>query len=207
MALINCSECGKEISDKATHCVYCGCPVENIESTTTSNIIKENNVSVIKCIECGEEVSDTENICIHCGYPIKNDNSIGSKIWIASIVIIGIILFLSFFGLEGFEFLFFNSLKNKLIGNSFEYRYYNNGMTATETYYFEDNNTGTLKTNFDLPSMFNNYDRHYEEQFRYTITGNDTLEIRTDVAITEYRYNSSTGCLVSLSNSNIQLCK
>ena len=27
MALIKCSECGKEISDKAAACVHCGCPV------------------------------------------------------------------------------------------------------------------------------------------------------------------------------------
>lgn len=27
MALIKCSECGKEISDQATACVHCGCPV------------------------------------------------------------------------------------------------------------------------------------------------------------------------------------
>lgn len=27
MALINCKECSKEISDKANHCVHCGCPV------------------------------------------------------------------------------------------------------------------------------------------------------------------------------------
>ena len=28
MALINCSECGKEISDKAVACPNCGCPAE-----------------------------------------------------------------------------------------------------------------------------------------------------------------------------------
>ena len=27
MALIKCSECGKEISDKATSCPNCGCPI------------------------------------------------------------------------------------------------------------------------------------------------------------------------------------
>ena len=27
MALIKCPECGKEISDKATACINCGCPV------------------------------------------------------------------------------------------------------------------------------------------------------------------------------------
>lgn len=28
MALIKCSECGKEISDKAMECIHCGCPIE-----------------------------------------------------------------------------------------------------------------------------------------------------------------------------------
>ena len=28
MALFNCTECGKEISDKAPACINCGCPVE-----------------------------------------------------------------------------------------------------------------------------------------------------------------------------------
>lgn len=27
MSIINCSECGKEISDKAEVCPYCGCPL------------------------------------------------------------------------------------------------------------------------------------------------------------------------------------
>ncbi len=30
MALITCSECGKQISDKAKSCIYCGCPMKNI---------------------------------------------------------------------------------------------------------------------------------------------------------------------------------
>lgn len=29
MALINCPECGKEISDKAASCPNCGCPIAN----------------------------------------------------------------------------------------------------------------------------------------------------------------------------------
>lgn len=33
MALINCAECGKEISDKATSCPACGAPVTKAEST------------------------------------------------------------------------------------------------------------------------------------------------------------------------------
>lgn len=29
MALVNCPECGKEVSDKSEKCIYCGCPLIN----------------------------------------------------------------------------------------------------------------------------------------------------------------------------------
>ena len=35
MALIECNECGKEISDKAPHCVHCGAPVEQVQMVET----------------------------------------------------------------------------------------------------------------------------------------------------------------------------
>ena len=34
MALIKCSECGREISDKATACIHCGCPISASKTTT-----------------------------------------------------------------------------------------------------------------------------------------------------------------------------
>lgn len=39
MSLIKCSECGKEISDKATTCIHCGCPVDFQKNINTN--IKE----------------------------------------------------------------------------------------------------------------------------------------------------------------------
>lgn len=39
MALIKCSECGKEISEQASSCPKCGCP-------TKENKIKNNKSSV-----------------------------------------------------------------------------------------------------------------------------------------------------------------
>lgn len=42
MALIKCPECGKEISDKATTCPNCGCPIKEDVSEVTSSAEKEN---------------------------------------------------------------------------------------------------------------------------------------------------------------------
>ena len=45
MALILCSECGKEFSDKAVSCPNCGCPVGNIlqaNSQQKENLEEEN---------------------------------------------------------------------------------------------------------------------------------------------------------------------
>lgn len=65
MALIKCSECGKEISDKARECPNCGCPIEHeIESGNiyfhwvgrkgdsirkTSVLIDDNEIGILCC--------------------------------------------------------------------------------------------------------------------------------------------------------------
>lgn len=47
MALIKCSECGKEISDKASTCPHCGCPVDiSIVETTSETEFAENDLVV-----------------------------------------------------------------------------------------------------------------------------------------------------------------
>lgn len=43
MALIKCTECGKEISSKAAACPYCGCPVEEIVKEGTVRIKLPNS--------------------------------------------------------------------------------------------------------------------------------------------------------------------
>ena len=59
MALIKCKECGKEISDKATNCIHCGCPIE-----------KEYT-----CSECGHPIKINDKKCLNCGNPFKEKNS------------------------------------------------------------------------------------------------------------------------------------
>lgn len=49
MALINCPECGKEISDKSKQCIHCGYPLEE------SNNDNKNSAYSIRLIHCGEQ--------------------------------------------------------------------------------------------------------------------------------------------------------
>lgn len=64
MALIKCSKCGKEISDKASSCVHCGVELK-----------KNNNM---KCPECGKELHDDK--CLNCGYLKKEEDIIKKDI-------------------------------------------------------------------------------------------------------------------------------
>ncbi len=57
MALIKCPECKKEISDKATQCIHCGCPIENKVK--------------YYCEECGTEILETDKVCPNCGVDLK----------------------------------------------------------------------------------------------------------------------------------------
>ena len=43
MALIKCSECGKEISDKAAACPNCGCPISEMNVTPIDSSRPDEN--------------------------------------------------------------------------------------------------------------------------------------------------------------------
>ena len=61
MGLMKCPDCGREISENAKQCPYCGSPFEN-----------ENLMS---CPSCGHSVSKKANACPHCGHPLKNQTT------------------------------------------------------------------------------------------------------------------------------------
>lgn len=50
MALIKCSECGKEISDKATTCIQCGAPLK-----TNNQISVNRKRGDRRCLTCNYE--------------------------------------------------------------------------------------------------------------------------------------------------------
>lgn len=58
MALIKCSECGKEMSDHAKMCPNCGC---------------DNNIMF--CPECDKQLSSKASMCPNCGCAFKKINS------------------------------------------------------------------------------------------------------------------------------------
>jgi len=62
MALIKCSKCGREISDKAEVCIYCVCPL---------SITLERAYKITKCPECGTERKPGDTEC-YCGLIYEN---------------------------------------------------------------------------------------------------------------------------------------
>lgn len=67
MALIKCTECGKEFSDKAATCPNCGCPTEYVIQAI-ENARKETESK--KCPFCGSEDIDADGYCNECGMKI-----------------------------------------------------------------------------------------------------------------------------------------
>ena len=66
MAMIQCPECGQEISDKAKKCIHCGKIF--IEETMVSTSSEE-----IKCNECGSVLTQDDEICPNCGCPVEKE--------------------------------------------------------------------------------------------------------------------------------------
>lgn len=49
MALIKCSECGRDVSDKATSCPHCGMPISSVKHASTPT----PPAGAVKCPKCG----------------------------------------------------------------------------------------------------------------------------------------------------------
>lgn len=75
MALINCPECGKQISDRAKTCIFCGYPIqEYMEEQKQESKNEENEkpkdipIRDDICPQCGNEISPVYRVCHKCGY-------------------------------------------------------------------------------------------------------------------------------------------
>ena len=88
MALIKCSECGKEVSSKANACPHCGNPIiEEIETIKEKGICPncghKNKEETVFCIKCGSKITEmkTEDnlTCHNCGNKNKEGTVFCSK--------------------------------------------------------------------------------------------------------------------------------
>lgn len=86
MALINCPECGKEISDKAKHCIRCGYPLED-------NNIQELNFEddMEECPHCHYANKKGAKYCSNCGVQMNSskEKSVVDKIADSVVVALG----------------------------------------------------------------------------------------------------------------------
>lgn len=71
MALIKCKECGKEISDKATACPHCGCPVQTtdeakveVQGTTNIKTADQQQINSRICLHWGKRKKDMVVWCL-----------------------------------------------------------------------------------------------------------------------------------------------
>lgn len=76
MSLIKCPECGKDISNKAPDCIYCGNPLnQNMFNTNTTNVFnqqqEETTTQKLLCSECGNQVNENDSVCQNCGNPLS----------------------------------------------------------------------------------------------------------------------------------------
>lgn len=81
MALINCPECSKEISDKATSCPQCGYPISKPEEKVPLRpmiwVSEEDGYIMIKCPKC-EKVSKIRKTLaqkINTGYKLGGEGA------------------------------------------------------------------------------------------------------------------------------------
>ena len=73
MALINCPECGKEISDQAVSCPNCGTPISKGEKKFCQHCGEQIDKDCVICPKCGKQVGEIggndKNIIINSNFP------------------------------------------------------------------------------------------------------------------------------------------
>ncbi|MDL2226637.1 zinc ribbon domain-containing protein [Deltaproteobacteria bacterium OttesenSCG-928-M10] len=88
--LINCPDCGKDISARALSCPNCGCPMlKQLEPNTPQ---AEQDPKSIKCPKCGSALISENGVCINCGQKAET-NQISSGLGCLIIIVAAIVIF------------------------------------------------------------------------------------------------------------------
>lgn len=79
MALIDCPECEKQVSDKAESCPYCGYPIKDTLSDNNDDDWKETKYKLLLKKYVGNEAFVAECISNHCFISIRKAEELVSK--------------------------------------------------------------------------------------------------------------------------------
>lgn len=72
MSMINCPECGKEISDQAEKCINCGYPIQNFIKRKEKEIfINNEKIKFAKCRNCNTQNEADSSFCVGCGKKLR----------------------------------------------------------------------------------------------------------------------------------------
>lgn len=76
MALINCPECGRQISNQAEKCPSCGFPISRMNQQPNYAQIQEQSVQMQTCPQCGLVHPVSQSICPRCGAMTRYEKGI-----------------------------------------------------------------------------------------------------------------------------------
>lgn len=76
MALINCPECGRQISNQAEKCPGCGFPIGQMNPQPNYSQRQRQSVQMQTCPQCGLENPLSQSICPRCGAMIRYEKRI-----------------------------------------------------------------------------------------------------------------------------------
>lgn len=109
MALVSCPECNSEVSDKAPHCVKCGCPISSRTNRSSSVLLEhppkdsttqKTDDSRVPCPNCSELVKPSATLCPFCKQAILSKNK-GTNA-VANIALSIVIFLVLFYALNAF---------------------------------------------------------------------------------------------------------
>nr|WP_314458486.1 zinc ribbon domain-containing protein [uncultured Clostridium sp.] len=188
MAIIICPECGKEISDKAEKCVYCG-----------KALVKESVKEGMRCLECGTVLSETDEICPSCGGPVENkvidSDSKPQQVEVAGIkvekktknIIIGIVIaiMICFAGGAGYKVYSDNKAKQEY---QEAYNTYIDNLKTAQIFMLEGGSDAESLCNLTLKVWGNSiYEENDSETDKYTRHSDGTGDFYDDFNTAIYK--------------------
>jgi predicted RNA-binding Zn-ribbon protein involved in translation (DUF1610 family) len=105
MALINCEECTKEISDKAISCPHCGAP------THASRVAALKSPTIPSCLKCNIALVKTSRVKRSAAAEVIGGILLAVSIivfffnWLIAIVLVCVAFLISYLGKEKYELL------------------------------------------------------------------------------------------------------